>query len=83
MHPEILRELSAQRGREMRARARQGTLARMAIRATRRRRSRPAETGGFVPPRIPDYVDGSFRTDPVGDQVASEAGRAPAGRHAA
>ncbi len=83
MHPEILRELSAQRGREMRARARQDTLARMAIRATRRRRALPDQTGGFVPPRIPDYVDGSFRTDPVGDQVASVAGRAPAGRHAA
>lgn len=83
MHPEILRELSAQRRREMRARAREGMLARMAIRATRRRRDLPDETVGFVTPRIPDYVDGSFRTDPAGDQVASEAGRAPAGRHAA
>ncbi len=83
MHPEILRELSAQRGREMRAQARQGALARMASRAARRRRDLPAETGGLVPPRIPDYVDGSFRTDPVGDQVANEAGRPPAGRRAA
>ncbi len=83
MHPEILRELTAQRGREMRARARQGRLARMAIRAARRRHDLPDETGGVATPRIPDYVDGSFRTDPVGDQVASEAGRAPAGRHAA
>ena len=35
MHPEILRELTAQRGREMRARASQAKLARMAIGAGR------------------------------------------------
>jgi len=83
MHPEILRELTAQRGREMRARARQATLARMAIRAGRRRRNRPDEADGFVVPTIPDYVDGSFRTEPAGEAAASEAGRAPATHHAA
>ncbi len=83
MHPEMLRELGAQRDREMRVRARQGMLARMAIRAARRQRDLPDEACGVVTPRIPDYVDGSFRTDPVGGQVASEAGRVPAGRHAA
>jgi len=79
MHPEILRELSAQRGREMRARARQAKLARMAIWAGRRRRNLPDEADGFVVPAIPDYVDGSFRTGP-----ADEAGgRAPVTHHAA
>ena len=53
MHPEILRELTAQRGREMRARARQAKLARTAIWAGRRRRNRPDETGGFVGTRHP------------------------------
>jgi hypothetical protein len=88
MHPEILRELTAQRRREMQARARRGRLARMAIRAARRGRHLPDEAEESVLPQIPDYVDGSFRadlvgTEPAGDQVASEAGRAPAGRHAA
>ena len=83
MHPEILRELTAQRGREMRARARQARLARMAIRAGRRRRHQPDETDGFVLPAIPDYVDGSFRTEPADDEAASEAGQAPAAHHAA
>jgi len=79
MHPEILRELSAQRGREMRARARQAKLARMAIWAGRRRRNLPDEADGFVVPAIPDYVDGSFRTGPAGEA----GGRAPATHHAA
>jgi hypothetical protein len=79
MHPEIARELIAQRGREMRARARQAQLARIAIRAGRRRRHLPDETDGFVLPAIPDYVDGAFRTEPAG----TEAGQAPAAHHAA
>jgi len=98
MHPEMLRELTDQRGREMRARARQGALARLAIRAARRGRSRPDQAGEFVMPAIPDYVDGSFRpgpastgpastgpasTGPAGQAVASEAGQAPAARHTA
>ena len=79
MHPEMLRELTAQRGREMRARSREGVLARMAIRARRRGRSRPDEADRFVLPVIPDYVDGSFRTGPAEE----EAGRTPATHHAA
>jgi hypothetical protein len=79
MHPEILRELTAQRGREMRARAHQAQLARMAIWAGRRRRNRPDEADGFVLPVIPDYVDGSFRTGPADE----EAGRAPVTHHVA
>jgi hypothetical protein len=88
MHPEILRELTAQRGREMQARAHQARLARLAIRIGRRRRNLPDEADRFVIPAIPDYVDGSFSTDPaspelVTDQEASEAGQAPAAHRAA
>ena len=83
MHPEILRELTDQRGREMRARAHQARLARIAIRVGRRRHHRPEETDGFALPAIPDYVDGSFRTEPTGEAATSEAGQAPATHHAA
>ncbi len=74
MHPEIMRELTAQRGREMRARARQAKLVQTAIRGRRRGRSQPAEADGFVLPAIPDYVDGSFRTEPTTEREASTAG---------
>ena len=88
MHPEILRELSAQRGREMRAQAHQSMLVRMAVRARRRGRDLPDQADGLVLPAIPDYVDGSFRTEPADEAAASgtaasEAGRAPATHHAA
>jgi hypothetical protein len=78
MHPEILRELNTQRGREMRAQARQAGLVRMAIRSRRHRRSRPDQADEFVVPAIPDYVDGSFRT-----RTVHEADQATAARHAA
>ena len=85
MHPEILRQLSAHRGREMQARARQARLARMAIRA-RRGRALPDEADDVTLPPIPDYVDGSFRTEPAGTGPAgtepadtAPAGPAPAG----
>ena len=80
MHPEILRAMNAQRSQEMQERAHQSRLARMAIRGRRRRRNLPDDD--FVVPAVPDYVDGSFRTDQAVGQVASEAGQAPA-RHAA
>ena len=79
MHPEILRAMNDQRGQEMRERAHRSRLARMAIRGRRHGRDLPDDD--FVVPAVPDYVDGSFRTDQAG-QVASEAGQAPA-RHAA
>lgn len=79
MHPEILRELAAQRGQEMRTRARQDALARM----SRRGRRRPNVADTLAMPAIPDYVDGSFGTEPAADQAVSEAGQAPAVRHAA
>jgi hypothetical protein len=80
MHPEILRAMNAQRSHEMQERAHQSRLARMAIRGRRHRRNLPDDD--FVVPAVPDYVDGSFRTDQAVGQVASDAGRAPA-RHAA
>ena len=79
MHPEILRELAAQRGQEMRTQAHRGALARM----SRRRHRRPEVADEFAVPAIPDYVDGSFRSEPAADQAASEAGQASAVRHAA
>ena len=86
MHPEIYRELTSQRGRELREQARRATLARTAgrLRRAARRGGAQAEAGdGFVMPAVPDYVDGSFRTGPAGDAVAGEPGRVPAARHAA
>jgi len=88
MHPEFLREMTDLRGREMRARAHQARLAKLAIRIGRRRRSLPDEADRFVIPAIPDYVDGSFSPDPastelVTDREASEAGQAPAAHRAA
>ena len=83
MHPEILRELSAQHGNDMRARAHQAGLARLAIRARRRRRAQLNKVDGFTVPAIPDYVDGSFRTEPADDKAASEAGHAPVSHRAA
>ena len=80
MHPEILRDLVAQHGRELREQAHSARLARTASRAARalRRGARPDRADEFALPAIPDYVDGSFR--PAGDQAAD---RVPAARHAA
>ena len=80
MHPEILRAMNDQRGRELRERAHRSRLARMAIRGRRHGRDLPDDD--FTVPAIPDYVDGSFRTEQAVGQVTSEAGQAPA-RHAA
>ena len=80
MHPEILRAMNDQRGRELRESAHRSRLARMAIRGRRHGRDLPDDD--FVVPAVPDYVDGSFRTNQAVGQVASEAGQAPA-RHAA
>jgi hypothetical protein len=86
MHPEILREITEQRGRELRARAQQDRLARAANRArrgARRRHGAPDQADGFAIPAIPDYVDGSFRVPPQAvDEAASQPGQAPAGRAA-
>jgi hypothetical protein len=86
MHPEIYRELTSQRGRDMREQARKATLARTASRlrrAVRRGGARAQAGDGFVIPAIPDYVDGSFRAGVAGDEVAAEPGQVPAAPHAA
>jgi hypothetical protein len=70
MHPEILRELGSQRGREMRDRAHRASLVRIASRARRARRRGLAETDEFVVPAVPDYVDGSFRAQPADGEAA-------------
>ena len=78
MHPDILRELTAQRGRDLRERAYRSQLARTASRDLRARRRSARrhldEADAFVVPVIPDYVDGSFR---------SAEHRVPAARRAA
>ena len=84
MHPEILRELTTQRSRDLQERAHRAQLARTASRALRslRRRVHLAEADEFVVPAIPDYVDGSFRT--TEDQAAGNGhSQVPAARHAA
>jgi hypothetical protein len=70
MHPEILRELTSQRGREMRDRAHRATIARTASRAQRARRRGRAEPDEFVIPAVPDFVDGSFRVQPADGEAA-------------
>ena len=85
MHPEILRELTSQRGREMRTRAHEAMLARTASRAQRARRRGTItdETDGFAIPAIPDYVDGSFRVTSADGALTGQPGPVPAARRAA
>jgi hypothetical protein len=78
MHPDILRELTAQHGRDLRERAHRAHVART-LRGLRRSR-RPSEADEIAVPAIPDFVDGSFRVGPAGDETASQV---PAARHAA
>ncbi len=73
MHPEILRELTSQHGREMRDRAHRAGLVRIASRARRARRrglAEPGETDEFAVLAVPDYVDGSFRVQPADGEAA-------------
>ena len=60
MHPDVMRELADQHGREMRARAREAGLARRLRKELRAQRSRAKACDMLVMPRIPDYVDGTF-----------------------
>jgi hypothetical protein len=83
MHPEILRELTSQRRRELQAQAHQANLARTASRASRHGAGTPGEADEFVVPAIPDYIDGSFRTATAEDKAASQAGPVPAAHRAA
>ena len=78
MHPEILRELTAQHNRDLRERAHRAHVART-LRGLRRGH-RHDEADEIVVPAIPDYVDGSFRAIPARDEAASQV---PAARNAA
>ncbi|MGD0069472.1 MAG: hypothetical protein ABSB76_39385 [Streptosporangiaceae bacterium] len=91
MHPEILRELSSQRGAEMRDRAHRILLARTAskiLRARRRGLSEVDEFGSTPIPPIPDFADGSFlvsstRAARVAGAADSRPDSVPAARRAA
>ena len=78
MHPDVMRELANQRGREMRARAREATLARRI-----RKERRTAAAAEFVLPRIPDYVDGTFRDTELAGHDARLDDERPGRRQAA
>jgi hypothetical protein len=59
MNPDIMRDLMNQHGHELRAQARNATLARSARKGLRWRRRHAADE--LALPQIPDYVDGTFR----------------------
>jgi hypothetical protein len=80
MHPDVMRELANQRGREMRARAREAALARRIRKEMRRRTAAAAE---FVLLRIPDYVDGAFRDTELAGHGARPDDERPGRRQAA
>jgi hypothetical protein len=82
MHPEILRVLTTQHGRDLREQAQRA----MAGRTLRGLRRRTHPDDQFVVPDIPDYVDGSFRAgaDQAADQLHSQVhSQVPAARNAA
>jgi hypothetical protein len=62
MHPDFAREMIRQRVGEMRERATEAAKARAARDAARDRRRRNKAAATAIPlPRVPDYVDGTFR----------------------
>jgi hypothetical protein len=60
MHPYIVGEVVRQRTAERQEEARRTNLAR-ALRKAMRQRNRDEARNTFVPPPVPDYVDGTFR----------------------
>ena len=61
MHPEHAREMIRQRAGERQDRAAKAGEARAARNAARDRRDQAAAAAAVPLPRIPDYVDGTFR----------------------
>jgi len=84
MHPDIMRDLVRQHGRELREQAHRATLARAAGQARRAGRHSADQLSAAhlaaepAIPAVPDYVDGTFRS--ARDEVA---GQVPAARRAA
>ena len=74
MHPDVMRELANQHNREMGARAREARLARRIRKETRRRTAAAAE---YILPRIPDYVDSTFRDTELAGHGARPDGERP------
>jgi hypothetical protein len=75
MYSYMMHEVAKQRTAERQEEARRSNLAR-ALRKAKRQRNRVDARSTFVPPAIPDYVDGTFRE--AGAEVPAE--RAGAGR---
>jgi hypothetical protein len=84
MHPEMLRQIIEQRGRETQARAERNRLAMQLIRTLRaqRRNGTATASDNYAIPAIPDYVDGTF-VDSATGEAKTAAGRVPAARDAA
>jgi hypothetical protein len=61
MHPELAREMIRQRVGERQDQAAKAGEARAARNAARDRRHQAATMAAIPMPRIPDYVDGTFR----------------------
>lgn len=72
MHPYVMREMIRQRTAERHEEARRISFARAARKASRER-GRAEEWDTFVPPAIPDYVDGTFRETGAPAERASAA----------
>ena len=83
MHPEILRQLTAQHRRDLQERAHRAITARTVSRGLRALRHGTRTDDEMVVPAIPDYVDGSFRA--TADEAASSKpqSQVPAARRAA
>jgi hypothetical protein len=67
MHPDVMRELANQRGREMRARAREAALA---SRLRKEMRRRTAAAADVILLRIPDYDERPGRRQAAGRRAA-------------
>jgi hypothetical protein len=80
MHPDVMRELANQRGREMRARAREAALAKRIRKEMRRRTAAAAD---LILLRKPDYVDATFRDSELAAYGARPDDERPGRRQAA
>jgi hypothetical protein len=87
MHPDLIRVLAEQHVRDMQAQAQASLGARVARQARKARRRRASVPDPLATVRVPDYVDGTFRTEaPMADGAHLNQGTAagPAeSRHAA